>query len=112
MRSTTRSLLPLLLLAGVLCAAGRAHAIDLTAGGDWSRSIDAADLQGGPGSDLGATYESSGLGTLAITGTAGNTDNWRVDVRRMDATWHADLSLSIRRTSDGAGGGLISGGEA
>ncbi|TET45598.1 hypothetical protein E3J62_07380 [candidate division TA06 bacterium] len=85
--------------------------ISITASGDWTRTIDANDLQSGAGSDLTSTYESAtDQVTIDISGTLGDLDNWRVDVARIDFAWHSDLHQYIKRTSDGTGGGSISGG--
>ena len=101
-----------LVLVTTLSASG-AGAIDITVAGPWSLTIDADDLIGGAGSELNSTYESTANQTLiAISNTAGNDDNWRVDVRRADTTWHNDFTLSVKRTGDGSGGGSVSGGSA
>ncbi len=84
---------------------------DITATGNWSETIDASDLIGGAGSDLTSTYESASAQTsITITNTQNNVDDWRVDVRRADTTWHGNFTLSVQRTGDGTGGGSISGG--
>jgi hypothetical protein len=88
-----------------------AEAANITVTGTWIRSIGLGDLQGGPGSDLITTYESpAGQVTMRISG-AGNRA-WRVDVLRIDSSWHPDLVLSIRRTGNGTGPGTIAGGTA
>ena len=95
----------------ILLVFTKAEAIDITATGSWSRTIDASDLVSGAGSDLVGIYESAVNATvLTILNTTGNTDNWRIDVRRSDSTWHGNFNLYIQRTSDGTGGGSISGG--
>ena len=95
----------------ILLVFTKAEAIDITATGSWSRTIDASDLASGAGSDLVGIYESAVNATvLTLLNTTGNTDNWRIDVRRSDSTWHGDFILYIQRTSDGTGGGSISGG--
>lgn len=110
MRATTAIISGLVLILGVVTPA---RAIDITVSGDWSRTITASDLQAGAGSDLASTYESaSNQASITISGTGGNTDAWRVDVRRTDTTWHANFTLSVKRTADGSGGGGISGGTA
>ena len=50
--------------------------------------------------------------TLTVSNTAGVDAGWRVDVRRFDTRWDNSVSLQIRRTGDGAGGGDVSGGES
>ncbi|MHB0937189.1 MAG: hypothetical protein ACYDCO_03115 [Armatimonadota bacterium] len=101
-----------ILLGGVLCAGfGTAHAIDLTCVGSWSLTITASNLQAGAGSDLVSTYTSdTAAATLAVINTTGDADSWRVDIRRTDILWDNSLTLSARRTSDGTGGGSVSGG--
>ena len=95
----------------ILLVFTKAEAIDITATGSWNRTIDESDLAAGAGSDLIGIYESSVNATvLTVLNTTGNTDNWRIDVRRSDGTWHGDFILYIQRTSDGTGGGSISGG--
>lgn len=88
----------------------KTEAIDISATGGWNETIDASDLVSGAGSDLNNAYRSAGNATkLRITGI-NPTDNWRVDVRRTDSNWHSDFTLRVKRTSDGAGPGSISGG--
>lgn len=87
--------------------------MSIDATGGWSRTITADDLQARAGSDLVSTYESAAdAGALTISGTTGNDDAWRVDVRRTDTNWHGNFTLSVKRTGDGTGGGSISGGTA
>lgn len=84
--------------------------IAITASGNVSETIDAADLQAGAGSDLYPTYESAADATMiSISGTAGAGDAWRVDVKRVDTSWHAGLTLSVRRTGSGTGGSVSGG---
>jgi len=88
-----------------------AGAIDIAVTGPWSLTIDEDDLIAGAGSDLISTYESNtDQVSIVISNTTGNDDNWRVDVRRTDTTWHSDFVLSIKRTGDGTGGGSITDG--
>jgi hypothetical protein len=95
----------------ILLVFTKAEAIDITATGSWNRTIDTSDLASGAGSDLIGIYESTVNATvLTVFNTTGNTDNWRIDVRRSDSTWHGDFILYIQRTSDGTGGGSITGG--
>ena len=78
-------------------------AIVITVTGSWSLSIGQANLQGAAGSDLTTYYESStNQLTMAVSGTGGHT--WRVDVRRVDSTWHANFDLYIKRTNGGTAG--------
>ena len=99
-------LVPLLLLLT------RAEAIDVSATGGWSETVDQADLVSGAGSDLIDTYESTANATVIdVTNTIDKHDEWRIDVRRVDGGgWHGDFTIYAKRTSDGNGQGSISGG--
>jgi hypothetical protein len=96
----------LTLSALLVCYGGVCWAISITATGSWPETIDASDLAAG--SDLISIYESaSNALVIDISETAGN---WAVDVKKLDTTWHNNLHLYIKRTSDGSGPGTISGG--
>ena len=83
-------------------------AITITVVGSWSKTVGAADLIAGAGSDLTSTYESgANQGVMSIGSPIGS---WRVDVKKLDTVWDTDLHLDVRRTSDGTGLGSISGG--
>lgn len=86
-------------------------AISITAAGGWTQTIDAVNLTAGAGSDLNSTYTSLNNATIIDIGGAGN-NNWRVDVRKTDATWDGNFHIFVRRTGDGSGPGpgTISGG--
>jgi hypothetical protein len=110
MRSPPSSLHVLLAILAPMLPASAA-ALDLTTTGSWSRTITAADLRSGAGSDLYDTQESStDEVTLDISSATGAGDQWRVDVHRLDATWPSGVHLWVRRTGDGSGSGSISGG--
>lgn len=97
-RSITR--LVLILLVALLLFDGWAWAIKIDVVGSWSPTIDATDLQVGAGSDLNNSYESASNAVIVDifqTGVA-----WRVDVKRVDTFWHADLVLWVKRTGDGS----------
>jgi hypothetical protein len=113
MRRAFKSLL-LILSVWVLMADPRVSAvISITATGSWYEVIDENDLESGPGSDLKSTYESAvDEVVIDITGTVGDLDNWRVDVKRVDSNWHSQFHLYDKRTSEGSGTGSISGGTA
>ena len=96
-----------LLLGLCLTAAG----IDITVTGSWTRAITVLDVAGSAGSDLTPSYQSAAGAMVLEISKAGNS-NWRVDVRRLDTNWHANLALDIRRTSNGSGSGSVSGGTA
>ena len=84
---------------------------DVSSSGNWTDMIDASDLVAGAGSNLASQYESSsGTTTLSIANTAGAT--WRILARRSDGTWHGNLVLFVRRTSDGSGSGAVVGGSS
>jgi hypothetical protein len=77
--------------------------------GIWLETIDVADLQGEGGSPLNPTY-SSAADQISIDIQGRRVNDWILYVKRIDNTWHSDFRLKIRRTSDGTGGGSISGG--
>jgi len=92
----------------LLC--GIAQGADITTLGSWTETITAANLVAGAGSDLQSSYEStSGTTTVSVHGPPGN---WTVLARRGAGSWHSNVTLYIKRTSDGVGTGTISGGEA
>jgi hypothetical protein len=85
-------------------------AISISAIGAWSETVDEADLAGAPGSNLITTYESATDQVsldISETTAAPPPDTWRVDVKKTDTTWHSDLHLYLKRTSDGTGPGTI-----
>jgi hypothetical protein len=85
--------------------------LSISAVGTWSETVDETDLAGGPGSNLVSTCESTAdQVSVDISGTTGDSDTWRVDLKKTDTTWHGDLHLHLKRTSDGTGSGSISGG--
>jgi hypothetical protein len=90
----------------------KVEAIDLSATGGWNETVSESDLTSGAGSDLVGNYESTNDATnITISDCIGDSDNWRVDVRWVDeGSWHGDFALYVKRTSDGAGSGSVSGG--
>jgi len=84
-----------------------AQTISLT--GDWALTIDAANLQSGPGSDLVSQYPSD-VDQIQVR-IADTNQGWIVSVRGQVYNWHSDMSVHVRRRSDGIGPGWISGGE-
>lgn len=101
-----------ILIFGIIFLAGKSEAIDITAVGSWNLYITSADLAAGAGSDLKSDYESvADAVSIDISATAGASDSWRVDVKKVDTDWQGDLILYIKRTSDGTGGS-VSGGTA
>jgi hypothetical protein len=108
LRAALAALLSGGILAGLGLQAWAAISVSLTGG--WSETINATHLAGGAGSDLLSAYESAADAvSLTISGTTGPSDSWRIDVKRVDATWHPNLALSVRRTSDGTGGSVSGG---
>jgi hypothetical protein len=108
-----RAALTVLLSGGLLAALGLQAwaAISISLTGGWSKTIDATSLAGGAGSDRISTHESAADAvSLTISGTTGPSDSWRIDVTRVDTTWHSTLALSVRRTSEGTGGSVSGGG--
>lgn len=89
----------------------KAEAIDISTTGGWTQTINASNLVSGAGSNLTDTYESVTTATLlTISNTIDKNDNWRVDVKRTDSTWHGNFTLSVKRTTNGVGPGSVSGG--
>lgn len=77
--------------------------------GNWTETITRDDLVAGAGSDLRSSFESSvAQATLDVTQTGGSS--WTLKVRFGGTQWPADVSLAVRRTSNGTGAGAISGG--
>ena len=96
------------LLVFFISASQGGSATDISVIGSWSATIDENDLLAGAGTDLKNSYESpDNQVSITISDTTGG---WRVDIKRVDANWHADLSLSVRRTGSGTGGS-VSGGD-
>jgi hypothetical protein len=106
--------LPRLLLAlvGLLAAAG-GHALAFTVTGGWTLPVGSAQLAGQAGSDF-IPEQSSAANAVVIdvTGALLDTEPWFITVHRTDVLWDPTLTLSTRRTSEGVGGGTISGGSA
>jgi hypothetical protein len=101
----------IILLILCLLSMSEAEAIDIAATGGWTETVDASNLISGAGSNLTSTYTSPGNATtITLTNTKNKNDNWRVNVRRVDSTWNSNLTLYVRRTSNGTGAGGISGG--
>lgn len=98
-------------LGGVLYTPGAALAMDLAEAGSWSVSVSSADLVAGAGSGLVSSKSSATSEVLFdVTLTAGDTDNWRIDVRRTNSVWDATVKVWVRRTGSGGGTGSIANG--
>lgn len=106
-------LLALLLVSSMGAAIGEPG---IVVQGQWSKTINESNLKSGPGSGLKANYASSSsaldIRIAGVGNNPANPDSWRVDVRRSDTNWHANLRLLARRTADGTGNGSVSGGTA
>ncbi len=71
-----------------------------------------AEFTGVAGEDYPASFESAANEYRFTVSRPGppSTDPYEVTVRRQDTVWNAGLTLDVRRTGDGGGGGTISGG--
>ena len=96
------------LLVFFIFAGQSGSATDISVIGSWSETIDENDLLAGAGTDLKNSYENPDDQVLITI--SGTTSGWRVDIKKVDANWHVDLSLFVRRTGSGAGGS-VSGGD-
>jgi len=101
----------ILVLAATFALINLVLASNITVTGSWSLSIGQADLSGTAGSELNSTYTSAtNQATLGADATYSFT-NWRISVRRIDTTWHANFHLWVKRTNNGTSGtGTYSGG--
>lgn len=90
-----------------------AEAATISSVGGWNQIINSSNLTSGAGSDLTDTYLSStGATTLEVSGCVDETEEWQIWLKRVDQTWDSDrFVLSVKRTSDGTGDGIISGGD-
>jgi len=112
MRITSKFLIPFIIFGSIAIGEKIQAQINITVTGSWSETIDASDLLAGAGSDLINTYESiADAVSISISETSGASDNWRVDVKKVDTNWDSSFYLYVKRTSDGTGGS-VSGGTA
>ena len=88
----------------------QAYAVDITAsGGGVDLLADSSGLIAGE--NRPRSYESRADATiLDITGTADSKDAWLVRVRKNDGLWPEGVTVSLKRTDNGNGGGAINGG--
>jgi len=98
--------LALIVLLAVAAAGYEMIAATVTVTGSWSLGINATDLIAGGGSELIPSYTSTG--TSIVCNIGGINKAWRLNVHRQDVSWHASLTISVRRT--GGTGGSLSGG--
>lgn len=82
-------------------------ALDIAATGGWNETINSSDLISGAGSDLTGTYQSTTNATvISVMNTPGG-NTWRVDMQRIDSTWHGNFTLYIKKNTTA---GKLSGG--
>jgi hypothetical protein len=91
-----------------------AEAATLSSTGDWLQTVDASNLISGAGSELTDTYLSPVITTtLDVTGCVDSSEAWWILIKRVDQNWDSDhFVLSVRRTSEGTGEGIIDGGDS
>jgi hypothetical protein len=90
------------------------YAIDITViGGLEDIIVEPEHLFRGKSGGLASSYESKEDATMMnITGTAGSDDAWEVRVRMKASSWPKEMTLQLRRTGDGDGGGALEGGSS
>ncbi len=88
-----------------LCAA--AHAADIVATGSCVETISSADLISGAGSGILNPESGSGVTTLSVSSTI---ETWRVKARLSNGSWNGNVSIWVKRSSNGSGSGSIAGG--
>jgi hypothetical protein len=95
---------------GLSASSAPVSAADINLSGDWTANVNAGDLIAGAGTDFRSPIESDSYQTtIDITNTGGAP--WMLSVQRMISTLPAGVTLAVRRTTGGSGGGAISGGE-
>ncbi|MBN1781905.1 hypothetical protein JW948_12310 [bacterium] len=84
----------------------RGQNVSIQKGGDWVITVGSVTT---PGDNPVGTYES-----LAdqVTLRVQYGGDWIVYINKNDVNWHANFYLERQRTSDGNGGGSISGGDS
>ncbi len=87
-----------ILIVSLLIFSGAHAQGTITVTGQWSLTIDQSHLVSGPGSDLIDTYESAT--NQVLINVNGPDRTWRVDVHRVDITWHSDFILEVRRQAN------------
>lgn len=97
-------------LIGMFTSLGYSQNTSINIDGNWSLTIDASDLTGGPGSNLQSIYNSSNDATvidLDLLKSPGNWYywilrwDWRVDVNMQTLNWVDNWEVWLRRTGDG-----------
>jgi len=85
---------------------GKALGQDIEVSGEWTLVIDESAIVN---DDIVDTHESE-TGQITLNISAGRWDSYRVSVHKTDSNWQGDLSIDVRRTSNGNGPGSLSGG--
>ncbi len=112
MKNLNKAAIVFLFIYFLLCTSF-ISALSITTSGGWNLSIDSTDVTGSAGSDLTPTYYSSTDAIImSISDAIDNSDNWEIQVHKTDTNWHGNLKLALQRTSNGSGGGSISGGDS
>lgn len=94
----------------VTFATAPVHSIDIVLTGSWTENINVLDLSAGAGSDLISEHESAADQVIVdISNTLGGGDTWRIDIRKSDISWSADMYVHVKRTSSGTGGSTAGG---
>lgn len=93
-----------------LAFAGAATAVELqlvpAAKWGWTVTVLSSDVASGVGGDVAPVYTSGAAAqVLAVTGTSGPEDAWRVVAKRSSFAWPENVCVSIRVTSTGTGDG-------
>ena len=106
MNRMNRRLLLFALFAALSAVALHAQTatITITPTTAWAPAISFTGL---PGEDFAATFESAANEYRISVGNANPAVLWIISVRRQDTTWHPGLTLDVRRTTDGGGGGSV-----
>jgi len=87
-------------------------AAGVTVTGGYGFIIDQSDLSGGAGSNFNPEHSSPADAIIIIVdGMSGDSDAWRIMVRKENVLWQGGLGLSLLRTAAGTGTGTISGGD-
>jgi hypothetical protein len=86
----------------LLVMATNAVAATLAATGSWTKTISAANLTGGAGTNLVSTHESAnGVISLDVSNTPSTVLFYKVYARYTGPTWPSGVTLAVKRTADG-----------
>lgn len=96
-----KSLFKLLIIGIILITNSTAYSISLLLKGSMSYYVDISHLTGEAGSNLKTRYTTD---SNAVEIKVQSTKNdWMISVQLVTGYWHPDISVGIRRTSDGWG---------